>query len=191
MAAANLRWLFQFKNTKDLFTWTRTTAQHQDYLGDFPLMSLPPGQVPPGRNETKTAGSFISDPGFSSSHVKEKCCCCSVPRCFISTHRNSSTWLFFCSFILCKLQRGNLFGRAAEELPIRRLAWEETVFTLLFSLTHASSTPASNIRCGSNNMWFYSGRLDEGAPGRAGIIIRLGGSLLALPASSPEHWALV
>lgn len=40
LAAANPRWLFQFKNTNDLFTWTRTTAQHQDYSGNFPLMSL-------------------------------------------------------------------------------------------------------------------------------------------------------
>lgn len=188
---------FSNLKTQNLFTWTRTTAQHQDCLGNFPLMSLPAG-LNSTRTEQDENGRQLhirlkifkyhnveTRMIFLLLKMKEKCRCCSVLSCFISTPTNS---LFFSP--LYKLQRGNLFGRAADEHPIKRLAWEETVFTLLFSLTHASSTPASNIRSGSNNMWFYSGRLDEGAPG-AGIIIRLGGSLLALPTSSPEHRALV
>lgn len=74
---------------------------------------------------------------------------------------------------------------------VGRVAWEKTGFTLLFSLTRCELRARVHIRPASSNMWFYSGRLDEGAPG-AGIIIRLGGSLLAPPQPArPKHRALV
>lgn len=83
-----------------------------------------------------------------------KCCCCSVLYRFIATLTCCvSCFVFFISSI--NLSGGICLDARLKSIPLKRFAWEETVFTLLFSLTHASSTrlyPTSAVEattCGS------------------------------------------